>query len=82
MFTSFFASIWAKVIGLGLVAALAGLIVWRIYAKGEAAAKADILIAGMAKAIQANQAKQAELTRTPAQKETDRANDPNNRDNW
>lgn len=82
MFAGILSSVWLKVIGFGLVAALAGLIVWRIYAKGEAAAKADILIAGMAKAIRANQVKQAELTRTPMQKEKDRANDPNNRDNW
>lgn len=62
-------------IGAALAVALIGLAIWRAYAKGEAAEKADIAIAGLNKAIEANNARRA-IEVTPV----DVSRDPYNRD--
>jgi type II secretory pathway pseudopilin PulG len=74
------AKLW--LIGIALVTALVALILWRVFAAGRAAAQADIAIAGLRKAIEANQKRQQMANRSPEQKEKDRANDPFNRDTW
>lgn len=71
------AKLW--IVGAALVAAIFGLAIWRAFAKGQAAATADIAIAGLNKAIAANTAKR----QTEARKIDEVAsNDPNNRDTW
>lgn len=62
----------------GLFLALGAVIVWRIFAAGENAQKADAAIAGLNKAIIANQAK----TKAQQSPRSERANDPANRDTW
>lgn len=75
--TTLFSSSKLVLIGIALLTALGALILWKVYAKGRASAQADIAIAGLNKAILANQAKQ-EALRNP---NPDRAHDPNNRAN-
>lgn len=71
------AKLW--LIGAGLALLLFGLVVWRAFAKGQASAQADIAIAGLNKAIQANAAKRSTEARTI---DDVAQNDPNNRDTW
>lgn len=67
---------YAAIVGLAL--ALGAVIVWRIFAAGENAQKADAAIVGLNKAIIANVAK-SKAEKSPR---SERANDPNNRDTW
>lgn len=75
---TWFSSAKLTLVLIALAVAAAALFYWRAYAKGEAAARADIVIVGMNKAIAANVAKQKAL-KNP---KPDRAHDPNNRDTW
>ena len=61
-----------------LTLALGGVIVWRIFSAGAKSEKADAAIAGLTKAIAANQAK-AKAEKSPR---SERETDPNNRDTW
>lgn len=76
---AFFSSAKLWLIGAGLAALVLALAFWRAYAKGEAAAQADIAIAGLNKAIAANAAKRQTEMRPTNEVAKD---DPYNRANW
>ncbi|HEY6021476.1 MAG TPA: hypothetical protein VIY48_16710 [Candidatus Paceibacterota bacterium] len=64
-------------IGAALAVALFGFVLWRAFAKGEQAAQAEAAIAGLNKAIEANNAR-----RNAEANPVDPARDRYNRDNF